>query len=163
MKAYGSVLAIAVLSLLGSDRAVAATSGGRDPLAVAFFSLSIDGTDMFFGELVALTSQVEPDSHKREGGHRDADAPQGSLVLRRGFTNDATLSAWHELAASGNIAGAKKNVKLSLYLADLTVVGAYLLQGAWPSKLEVGSIAGATMAVVETVTLTCDWITRVAN
>jgi phage tail-like protein len=163
MKARATVFALAMMTLcaFSSDPVAAATAGGGGTKVISFFSISIDGTEAFFSELVTLTSEVDTNSKRQEAGHHEHEAA-GLVIMRRGLTSDATLSAWHELAAVGNVAAAKKNLTLSLYFDALTVGAAYMLQGAWPAKVEIASGANPTTGATETVTLACDRISRLA-
>ena len=50
-----------------------------------------------------------------------------------------------------------------MYNFDGAPVARYHLENAWPSKLEIGSLkAGASEVLMETVTLVCEQIQRVA-
>jgi phage tail-like protein len=63
----------------------------------------------------------------------------------------------------GQLAAARKSCSLVMYDTQGQPVARYHLEGAWPSKLEVGSVTeGSAEVVVETVTLTCDRVQRVA-
>jgi phage tail-like protein len=70
---------------------------------------------------------------------------------------------WHEAVRQGDVATARKSVTLTMYSADGKPVVRFWLEHAWPSKLEVGALkAGAPSALIETVTLTCETLQRVA-
>ena len=73
------------------------------------------------------------------------------------------MAAWHELVLLGDIAAARRNVSIIAYGADGKPVARYNLTAAWPSKVEIGTLkAGASEALMETVTMTCEFIQRVA-
>ena len=78
------------------------------------------------------------------------------------MTSDLELAAWHELAMN-DWSAARKNASLVMYDATGTPVARYRLENAWPAKLEIGSLkAGASSILLETVTLVCDHLQRVA-
>ena len=61
----------------------------------------------------------------------------------------------------GSAAG--KCAWLFMYDAPGARVARYHLENAWPAKLEIGSLkAGASSILLETVTLVCDNLRRVA-
>jgi phage tail-like protein len=129
------------------------------------FSLTVDGVDLAsFSELVGITSEADPDSltamvMKKLPGKRNPP----TVILKRGLSNDLQLSAWHDSVIDGQIATARKSCSLVMYDAQGQPVARYHLEAAWPSKLEVGSLPmGSGEVVVETVTLSCDRVQRVA-
>jgi phage tail-like protein len=129
------------------------------------FSLTVDGVDLAsFSELVGITSEADPDSitamvMKKLPGKRKAP----TVTLTRGLSSDLQISAWHESVIDGQLAAARKSCSLVMYDTQGQPVARYHLEGAWPSKLEVGSVTeGSAEVVVETVTLTCDRVQRVA-
>ena len=73
------------------------------------------------------------------------------------------LWLWHEAVLMGDIIAARKSCSLVMYATDGTPVARYHLEMAWPSKLEIGALkAGASEVLMETVTLVCEMIQRVA-
>jgi phage tail-like protein len=141
-----------------------ATTPG-DAIAPALFTLTIDGVEIAsFSELVGITSEAEADGFaekvlKKLPGKRTPP----TVTLRRGLNTDLQLSAWHESVVAGQLATARKNAVLVMYDTTGEPVARYHLQSAWPAKLEIGGVkAGATEVLVETVTLTCEDIQRVA-
>lgn len=63
----------------------------------------------------------------------------------------------------GDLTAARKSASLVMYSSDGTPVARYYLQNAWPSKLEVGALrAGSSEVLMETVTLVCEHLQRVA-
>jgi phage tail-like protein len=58
---------------------------------------------------------------------------------------------------------ARRSVSLTAFNTEGTPVAKWWLEKAWPTKLDVGGMkAGATQTLVETVTLTAEYIQRVA-
>jgi phage tail-like protein len=129
------------------------------------FTLTVDDVDLAsFSELVGITSEADPDSitamvMKKLPGKRNPP----TVILKRGLSRDLQLAAWHDSVIDGQLAAARKSCSLVMYDAQGQPVARYHLEAAWPSKLEVGSLpAGSGEVVVETVTLTCDRVQRVA-
>ena len=92
-----------------------------------------------------------------------------SSVVRmsKPMDTDTTLWGWHLAAQAGSVT-ARVDCSLIAYAAgspgmaptQQDKVFEWLLQNAWPSKLEVSGLkAGATDTAVLTVTLQCDQIT----
>src|SRR6185503_1315168 len=143
------------------DRVEAATR--QDALTAARFSISIDGTEIAsFSELQGIASSVDLIPS-------DDDPPLGrgkslTVVLRRPLNRDISMAAWHELVLLGDVAAARKSCSLVMFDAENRPVARYHLENAWPSKIEVGSLKAGTSGVVlmETVTMTCEFIQRVS-
>jgi phage tail-like protein len=144
--------------------------GPGDAITAARFSIVIDGYQIAsFSELVGITTEVEPvellessDTEvllKKLPGKRKPP----TLTLKRGKNNSMELWLWHEAVLMGDIIAARKSCSLVMYATDGTPVARYHLEMAWPSKLEVGALkAGASEVLMETVTLVCEHIQRVA-
>jgi phage tail-like protein len=168
--AAGALLAaIAVGAALAAGHHRAAASD--DAITAARFSLTIDGVEIAaFSELAGISSGADAedfvDSSKATGpvltklpGKRKPP----TVTLRRGLTNSLELSAWHQQVLTGDIAAAARSATLVVYDAEGKPVVRYHLEHAWPSKLEVGALkAGASEVLMETVTLVCENIQRVA-
>jgi phage tail-like protein len=160
-RSVAALLAAIVLAIPISERAAAATAG--DPVTAARFELTIDGNAIaLFSVLEAITTSAEVVTAK--GG-----PPAGSLIktatvtLRRGLTRGLEMAAWHELVILGDVAAARKNVTLTAYGPTGNAVARYHLTNAWPSKVEVATLtAGASEVLMETVTMTCEFIQRVS-
>jgi len=141
-----------------------------DAITAARFSIVIDGYQIAsFSELVGITTEVEPvelmqstDKEvvlKKLPGKRKPP----TLTLKRGKNQSMELWMWHEAVLMGDIMAARKSCSLVMYATDGTPVARYHLEMAWPSKLEVGALkAGASEVLMETVTLVCEHIQRVA-
>lgn len=142
----------------------------NDALTAARFSITIDGYEIAqFSELSGITTEVEPvkfmESSDKEvmikqlpGQYKPA-----TVVLKRGKNSSMELWAWHEAVLNGDIVAARKSASLVMYNYDGKPVARYHLEHAWPSKLEIGSLkAGASEVLMETVTIVCERIQRVA-
>jgi phage tail-like protein len=141
-----------------------------DPLSAARFELSIDGHSIAVfsklegivsgfdrNELEVVTRRGEPEL--KIPGKR---MPQ-TITLSRGMTGSIELAAWHELVILGDVAAARRNVSLTMYDTTGDPVARYHLTNAWPSKLEIGGLsAGASQLILETVTLSAEFIQRVS-
>jgi phage tail-like protein len=141
-----------------------------DAITASRFSIVIDGYQIAsFSELVGITTEVEPVElmestdkavmlKKLPGKTKPA-----TLTLKRGKNQSMELWLWHEAVLMGDILAARKSCSLVMYATDSTPVARYYLEQAWPSKLEIGALkAGASEVLMETVTLVCEHIQRVA-
>ena len=161
--AGAAIVALAVNASAVSlpDRVEAATRQ-QDGITAARFGLTIDGVEIAsFSELQGISSSVEliPSDDGQLLGPRKALV----VVLKRPLNRDISIASWHELVILGDVAAARKSCSLIMYDAEGKPVARYYLQNAWPSKLEVGSLkAGASEVLMETVTMTCEFIQRVS-
>jgi phage tail-like protein len=142
----------------------------QDALTAARFSITIDGYEIAsFSELSGITTEVEPvelmESNDKEvllkklPGRRTPPKVQ----LKRGKNSSMELWAWHEAVLRGDIVAARKSASLTMYGSDGKPVAKYWLEHAWPCKLEIGALkAGASEVLMETVTLVCENIQRIA-
>lgn len=142
----------------------------QDALTAARFSVVIDGYEIAaFSELSGITTEVEPVDYlssndkeiifKKLPGKRKPP----TVILKRGKTRGVELWSWHQAVLEGELAVARKSASLVMYSADGQPVARYYLEHAWPSKLEVGALkAGSNEVLMETVTLVCENIQRVA-
>jgi phage tail-like protein len=141
-----------------------------DAITAARFSIVIDGYQIAsFSELVGITTEVEPvellESTDKEVMLKKLPGKRKppTLTLKRGKNQSMELWLWHEAVLQGDIIAARKSCSLVMYATDGTAVARYHLEMAWPSKLEVGALkAGASEVLMETVTLVCEHIQRVA-
>ena len=86
-----------------------------------------------------------------------------TVVLKRGKNNSMELWGWHEAVLFGNMAQARKSCSLVMYNVEGKPVARYHLENAWPAKIEIGSLkAGASEVLMESVTIVCEHIQRVA-
>jgi phage tail-like protein len=141
-----------------------------DAITAARFSIVIDGYQIAsFSELVGITTEVEPvellESTDKEVMLKKLPGKRKppTLTLKRGKNQSMELWLWHEAVLMGDIIAARKSCSLVMYATDGTPVARYHLEMAWPSKLEIGALkAGASEVLMETVTLVCEHIQRVA-
>ena len=141
-----------------------------DALTAARFSITIDGYEIAsFAELLGITTEVEA-VELMESTDKSVvlkklpgKVKPPTLVLKRGKNASMELWAWHEAVLNGDIVAARKSCSLVMYSTDGKPVARYHLEHAWPAKLEIGALkAGASEVLMETVTLVCEHIQRVA-
>ena len=141
-----------------------------DALTAARFSITIDGSEIAtFSELTGITTSVDVvdfiESSDKEVVMRKLPGKRNppTVVLKRGKNNSMELWAWHESVLQGNMAAARRSCSLVMYNVDGKPVARYHLEDAWPAKIEIGGLkAGASEVLMESVTLTCTHIQRVA-
>ncbi|MDQ1423233.1 MAG: hypothetical protein QOD72_731 [Acidimicrobiaceae bacterium] len=141
-----------------------------DALTAARFSITIDGSEIAtFSELTGITTSVDVvdfiESSDKEVVMRKLPGRRNppTVVLKRGKNNSMELWAWHESVLQGNMAAARRSCSLVMYNVDGKPVARYHLEDAWPAKIEIGGLkAGASEVLMESVTLTCTHIQRVA-
>ena len=142
----------------------------NDALSAARFSLTIDGYEIAsFSELQGITTSVEVvdflESNDKEVLFKKLPGRRNppTLVLKRGKNASMELWAWHEAVLNGEIVAARKSCSLVMYNYDGKPVARYHCEMAWPAKIEVGALkAGASEVLMETVTIVCEHIQRVA-
>lgn len=141
-----------------------------DALTAARFSITIDGYEIAsFSELSGITTEVEPvelmESTDKEVVLKKLPGrtKPATLVLKRGKNAGMELWTWHEAVLNGDIVAARKSCSLVMYSTDGKPVARYHLEHAWPAKLEIGGLkAGASEVLMETVTIVCERLQRVA-
>ncbi len=138
-------------------------AGAQDtPLTAARFSISIDGVEIAsFSELMGISSSVDVVERNRSGARPERFAVEGLVSLGRPLTGSLELSKWHEQAISKG-PRIRKDMVLTVHGTDDRPVARYYLENAWPAKIEIGALkAGASEVLLETVTMTCEFIQRV--
>ena len=141
-----------------------------DALTAARFSITIDGYEIAsFSELLGITTEVKPveflESTDKEVVFKKLPGTRmpPTITLKRGKNSSMELWAWHEAVLNGDIVAARKSATLVMYNTDGKPVARYHLEHAWPSKLEIGALkAGSSEVLMETVTIVCDRLQRVA-
>jgi phage tail-like protein len=134
------------------------------------FSITIDGQEIAtFNELSGIVAEVEILEYLETDGGRVAvnkllgKAKPPLITLKRGMTGSRELWEWHEAVRKGNVTAARRSCSLIMFNSEGKPVGKYWLENAWPSKIELAGLkAGAGAVLMETVTLTCEYIQRVA-
>ena len=156
---------LGLVVVLGTFLPLAASHAqSGEPIAASRFAITVDGVEIaVFGELVTIRSGSD-DILELNAGRlmlpRSRTLP--IVVLRRGQTADMSMWAWHEAARVGS-PGARKDATIVIYDVEGKPVARYYLENAWPSKIEVGALkAGASSVLMETITMTCEFIQRVA-
>ena len=162
---FTTSLVVAVGGLAAAG--IAATS---DPITAARYVITIDGYEIAsFNELTAINSEIETaDFWETSGDQVQVNKLPGkfkapTVTLKRPMNGSLELWSWHEAVRQGNMAAARKSLSLTMFSSEGKPVVKYWLEKAWPSKLEVGALkAGKTEALTESVTLTAEYIQRVA-
>ena len=86
-----------------------------------------------------------------------------TISLKRGMNGSLELWSWFEAVRTGNIRAARRSCTLTMFNAEGKPVAKYWLEKAWPTMLELAGLkAGASEALIEAVTLTCEYIKRLA-
>jgi phage tail-like protein len=140
-----------------------------NPIAASRFSLTIDGTEIAsFSELAGIASAVDVVEYvsssdnetllkKLTGARKPA-----TVILKRGKNGAIELQRWHDDVLRRGDA-ALRNCSLVIYHFDGKPVARYHLEHAWPSKVQIGALrAGSSEVLMETVTITCEFIQRVS-
>ena len=138
-------------------------SGQQSPIAASRFGISIDGVEIAsFTELAGISSSVHPVEAPGSNGKPKRFHVEGLVTLRRPMTTSLDMWAWHE-AARFDRPRHLKDMVLLVYDVNGATVARYTLTDAWPKKIENGSLAtGSSEVLMETVTLVCERIERVA-
>ncbi|HEY3263340.1 MAG TPA: phage tail protein [Pseudonocardiaceae bacterium] len=142
----------------------------NDALTAARFSVTIDGYEIAaFSELAGITTEVQPvdflESTDKEVIFKKLPGTKKppTVVLKRGKNAGLELWAWHQAVLDGDIAAARKSASLVMYNTDGKPVARYHMEHAWPAKIEIGALkAGASEVLMETVTIVCENLQRVA-
>ena len=140
-----------------------------DVITANRFSITIDGYEIAtFAELSGIVAEFElaeywetndsnPSVSKLPGKFKPP-----TVTLKRGMNGSLELWAWQEAVRKGTMQAARRSCSLTMFNSEGKPVGRYWLEKAWPSKLELAGLkAGASEALMETVTLTCEYIQRV--
>ena len=132
----------------------------NDPYPVFNFTVEIGGTETSggFTEVVLPTAEVEAIDY-REGSDKQPQPRHlpglttfGRLVLRRGFTGDATLFEWWRTASQGG--QAKQDVLVTLLDESRQPVARWRIRNALPAKYEGPALNGCgTDVALETLEL----------
>jgi phage tail-like protein len=142
----------------------------NDALTAARFSVTIDGYEIAsFSELAGITTEVKPvdflESSDKEVIFKKLPGTRlpPTIILKRGKNAGMELWAWHEAVLNGDIVAARKSASLVMYNTDGKPVARYHMENAWPAKIEIGALkAGASEVLMETVTIVCEQLQRVA-
>ncbi len=149
---------------------MAGAGGNPTVMSASTFVIQVDGIQVAtFSELSGINTEVESIEYISTGREGIVHTKQygktkpPTVTLKRGLDTDAYMWAWHQAVLQGEPA-ARKTCSLMLFAAsrspssDSPII-TYILENAWPSKLDIGGMkAGATEVVTETVVLHCDHI-----
>ena len=134
------------------------------------FSITIDGYEIAtFSELSGIVAEIEPTDYWETTADSNLTVSKlpgkfkpPTITLKRGMNGSLELWAWHEAVRKGTMSAARRSCTLTMFNADGKPVARYWLEKAWPCKMELAGLkAGAGEALMETVTLTCEYIQRV--
>ena len=141
----------------------------QDVISATRFSITIDGYEIAsFSELAGITTEVELAEYVETPTAPAVSKLPGkvkppTIVLKRGMNGSLEMWSWHEAVLRGNMSAARRSCSLTMYNAEGKPIARYYLEQAWPSKMELAGLkAGASEALMETVTLTCEHIQRVS-
>jgi phage tail-like protein len=149
---------------------MAIAGGNPTVMSASTFVIQVDGVKVAtFSELSGINTEVESVEYISTGPEGIVHTKQygktkpPTVTLKRGLDPQTYMWAWHQMVLQGDPM-ARKTCSLQLFAAsnspkaDQPII-TYLLENAWPSKLEIGGMkAGATEIVTETVVLHCDQI-----
>ena len=141
-----------------------------EAITASRFSITIDGYEIAaFSELQGITTQVDVVDFLQSSDKevmltkRPGKRTPPTVILKRGQNNSMELWSWHEAVLAGDMAAARKSCSLVMYNTDGKPVARYHMENAWPAKIEIGGLkAGASEVLMESVTVVCEHIQRVA-
>ena len=161
--------ALVVLVVAVGGGLLATTGAGQTAetgLTANRISLTVDGYEIaVFNDLKEVTKQVDiteyvSSADKAAALSRLPATLSPVLTLKRPATRSRSLWGWHAAMLGGDPAG-RKNTTLTMFNAEGKVVAKFFLPGAFPSKITIGGVpAGASEALIETVTLVATDIQR---
>jgi len=140
-------------------------SGPAPVISASRFIIQEHGLKVPFSELSGINSEVEPVEyisadptgkiiHTKQFGKTRPP----KITLKRALDTDTTIWAWHQLVLKGE-PSAPTQCTLQLQDASGKTLLTYILDNAWPSKVDISGLkAGATEIVMETVEIVCDSI-----
>ena len=139
-----------------------AGAAGQSTLIPVRFEVSVDGHSLgVFSELVGISSAVEIVDATSASPTETILKKPPTVTLKRGMTRNIEMAAWHELVILGDIAAARKSCSLTMFNAKGEPVARYHLTDAWPQKVEIG-VSATSGLLMETITMTCDFLQRVS-
>ena len=141
-----------------------------EAITASRFSITIDGYEIAaFSELQGITTQVDVVDFLQSSDKEvmltklPGKRTPPTVILKRGKNNSMELWSWHEAVLNGDMAAARKSCSLVMYNSDGKPVARYHMENAWPAKIEIGGLkAGASEVLMESVTVVCEHIQRVA-
>ena len=165
-------LAVALLVVAGTGLIGGAAFGQsrNEAITASRFSLTVGGQEIAsFSELVSIVEEIEV-------VHQLVTTPTGqvvsqprpgsrnppTIVLKREKTNGVEMQSWHD-AAWRDLANGLRDAGLTVFDDKGRVTHRYQFTNAWPRKLETTMqiTSGGAGVLMETVTMTCEFIQRV--
>ena len=144
---------------------------GLDRYIGAFnFKVEIDGVAVENSKFISVSGVVSTSETMEfmQGDDRYVMKQPGrasfeDIELKRVYQQIDSFYIWREEIEKGNIQ--RKQVQVHLMLPDMiTTVRQMTIHEAYPSKWELpGMDASSTEVAVETITLTCSWVTQVGG
>jgi phage tail-like protein len=142
-----------------------------DALVAQYFKVQVEGVIIAsFQEVSGITSEVEVVELKANGMDGKpilkkmigAKKPP-TITLKRAADASMDLWNWHKAALDGDIIGARKDGSIVQFDFVFGEVARYNFYDAWVSKFEAtGMKAGDNSPAVESVTIVCERLERVA-
>ncbi len=162
--------AIIAVGIAGLQTAGSGQAKPSDGITANRFSITVDGYEIAsFSELTGIVEEVEASEYWGTSGDGTpvsklpGKLKPPTITLKRGMNGSLELWAWHEAVRSGNMAAARRSCSLTMFNSEGKPVAKYWLENAWPSKIELAGLkAGASVALLETVTLTAEHVQRLA-
>ena len=143
------------------------TGSAAQVVSAAHFVIKVEEQEVAsFSELSGINSEIEAVEYisaSEDGGTTHSKqfgkVKPPKVTLKRGLDNTNYIWVWHQLALLGDPAAIKKEVTLQLKSSGGGIVVTYLLEDAWPSKVDIaGAKAGASDVIMETVEIVCSQI-----
>lgn len=139
--------------------------GPASPIISAeHFVLSFDNVEVRFSGLTGISSNVESAQYTSVGptgtttSKSFGTASPPTVTLTRRFDGSTQIWAWHMAVLAGNPA-ARKTCTLKLQDASGKTVLTFVMENAWPSKVDIGGLQpGGSQVVMETDKFVCEAI-----
>ena len=128
-------------------------------ISAALYVLSVDGlAQAKYTGLTGIRSEIEPATGTAGTAGQFGTASPPTVTLTRDADGSTYAWAWHQAALAGKPA-ARRTCTLAMQDAAGKPLMTYVLENAWPSKIDIaGMKAGASEVVMETIELVCDSI-----
>lgn len=152
-----STLGCVLLAALVSTTPAHALPTTAVPLAVTAPSTNVDVTVTVDNHTIGTFSEVVSISAGHEPGVKGSK--KFSVVIRRQATRNMEFAAWAEIGMA-DPDEAKKQASITVTVGG-TATLKFALTKAFPTKVEYASV-GKSDVVMETVTMTCETLKRVA-
>jgi len=165
-------------ALIESNPVFAAASSPGEPFTGAVaarssdalsFVLEVPGRAMgAFREISGLKTEVDVIEFRNGSENLPARKTSGpptyhDVILSRPLTDSLAASDWMAQVAAQGSAAVRANCAIQIVDGRNQAVARYHLTDAWPRKVEIGSLkAGNSEELMETVTMTCEFIQRLA-